>query len=247
MNKNFRRPAVLLSAIAVLSLIGIVACQGSPPTVSITDPAPGVEVEAGNITVTIDVSNFNIVQKLGQPAAPGEGHIHFYIDVQPPTTPGEPAFTAPGTYTAAIETSYTWENVAEGSHTVAVQLVNNDHTPLEPAAVDEVTITVVPPGTIPHVTIDLTAQGLAFDKSQMTVPIGATVTINFNNLDSVQHNFALYQTSAATDPIFVGEIIAGPDTITYQFTAPSTPGTYFFRCDLHPTTMTGDFMVEEGT
>jgi len=32
-------------------------------------------------------------------------------------------------------------------------------------------------------------------------------------------------------------------TTTYTFTAPSTPGTYFFRCDVHPETMTGQFIV----
>jgi N-methylhydantoinase B len=29
----------------------------------------------------------------------------------------------------------------------------------------------------------------------------------------------------------------------YRFTAPSVPGTYFFRCDFHPVTMSGTFVV----
>jgi plastocyanin len=59
------------------------------------------------------------------------------------------------------------------------------------------------------------------------------------------HNFALYESKAAETEIFVGEIINGPDeTITYEFEAPSEPGTYFFRCDVHPLTMTGRFIVE---
>lgn len=246
MKGNFRRLTAFSLIISVLSLIGIAGCEGTPvPTVTITDPSSDMELEARNITVSVDVSNFDLVEKLGESAAPGEGHIHYYIDVEPPTTPGEPAITEPGTYAATTETSYTWANVTEGTHALAVQLVNNDHTPLEPPVIDGVTVTVVPPGTTPEVTINLTAEGLAFDKSEITVPSGAAVTINFNNKDSVQHNFALYETSAATNAIFVGEIITGPDTITYEFTAPSTLGTYFFRCDVHPTTMTGDFIVEE--
>jgi plastocyanin len=37
--------------------------------------------------------------------------------------------------------------------------------------------------------------------------------------------------------------VTGPTTTTYTFTAPSTPGSYFFRCDVHPTQMTGTFVV----
>ena len=94
------------------------------------------------------------------------------------------------------------------------------------------------------VTIDLSAENIAFDKSQITVPAGAMVTIVFTNKDSIPHNFALYQTSAATTSIFVGEIIRGPATIDYTFTAPTVPGDYFFRCDVHPAAMTGTFTVE---
>jgi plastocyanin len=34
------------------------------------------------------------------------------------------------------------------------------------------------------------------------------------------------------------------DTIDYTFTAPEEPGTYHYHCDVHPTVMTGDFIVE---
>ena len=33
-----------------------------------------------------------------------------------------------------------------------------------------------------------------------------------------------------------------PVKITYVFTAPAIPGTYYFRCDLHPS-MQGQFIV----
>jgi plastocyanin len=250
MKNSFQIITALSLIITLLSLVGSLACEAAPtttPTVRITDPSAGIELAAGDITVSIDVSNFHMVDKFGQRAVRGEGHIHYYIDVEPPTTPGELAVTEPGTYDGTIETSYTWEKVTEGTHTLAVQLVNNDHTPLEPAVVDEVAVMVVPPGTIPEVTVNLTAEGLAFDKSEITVPSGAAVTINLKNSDSVQHNFALYETPTATNAIFVGEAITGPDAVTYQLTAPSAPGTYFFRCDLHPATMTGDFIVEEET
>jgi plastocyanin len=81
--------------------------------------------------------------------------------------------------------------------------------------------------------------------STITVPAGAQVTVNFRNDDSgIPHNFAVYETSARLQVIFKGQIINGVASITYQFTAPTTPGNYFFVCDLHPTIMTGTFVVQ---
>jgi plastocyanin len=93
-------------------------------------------------------------------------------------------------------------------------------------------------------TITVTAAGMAFDTSTITVSAGAHVTITFNNNDNgIPHNIAFYTSSAATTVIYKGENILGVSNITYTFDAPTTPGTYFFRCDMHPTTMTGDFIV----
>jgi predicted lipoprotein with Yx(FWY)xxD motif/plastocyanin len=93
------------------------------------------------------------------------------------------------------------------------------------------------------VTLNLTAQGFAFDMKTITVPAGAKVLIHFNNKDSAPHNFALYQDSSATKSLFVGAVVTATAT-DYSFTAPTTPGTYFFRCDIHPSVMTGSFIVQ---
>ena len=95
-----------------------------------------------------------------------------------------------------------------------------------------------------EVTVNLVAKNIAFDKSQITVPAGSHVTIHFDNQDTgIPHNFALYTDSHATTRIFVGDFVTGPKMVTYTFTAPSTPGNYFFRCDVHPEMMTGTFTV----
>lgn len=111
---------------------------------TITNPDDGVTLEAGDIEVALDVGDFEVVDKLGQDLAVGEGHVHYYIDVDEiPTTPGEPAVTGDDTtYHADATTSFIWQGVRPGVHTFAVQLVNNDHTPLDPPVTDEVTVTV---------------------------------------------------------------------------------------------------------
>ena len=95
------------------------------------------------------------------------------------------------------------------------------------------------------VTVDLVAENIAFDKSTITVPAGAKVTVNFNNRDSgVPHNFAVYETEDAEKIIFRGQIVTGLAKTEYTFDAPAVSGTYFFRCDIHPTQMTGQLIVE---
>lgn len=95
------------------------------------------------------------------------------------------------------------------------------------------------------ITIELIAKHKAFNLKTMTVPAGAMVTINFHNEDTITpHNFALYTDSSAHQEIFKGKIALVTKHLVYEFTAPSQPGTYFFRCDVHPTMMYGDFIVE---
>jgi plastocyanin len=258
-------PVVATVLITVIPEIGL-------PQAVILQPRDGAIVPAGDVTVSVQVSNFNLVDKLGQANASHEGHIHYFLDVTPPTTQGQPAIPPSGSvWAATANATYTFKNVAPGSHTISIELVNNDHTPLDPAVVTSVTIKVQgpittststttittsptttnspPPSTTTTsgnaVTIDLVAKNIAFDLSTITVPAGAQVTVNFDNQDSgIPHNFAVYTDSSASTPIFVGQIITGPKTATYTFTAPATPGSYFFRCDVHPTIMTGTFIVQ---
>jgi len=113
------------------------------PSVTITSPDDADSLAAGDVTIEVDVDDFDVVDKLGEPAVNGEGHVHFYMDVdEVPATAGQPAVTDEGTYHATATTSHTWEDVPPGTHTFAVQLVNNDHTPLDPPVVEEITVTV---------------------------------------------------------------------------------------------------------
>jgi plastocyanin len=94
------------------------------------------------------------------------------------------------------------------------------------------------------VTVTLTAHNNAFNLGTISVPAGAHVVVLFTNLDATPHNLAVYTDSSASQVIFRGQEITGPQaTITYAFDAPAQPGTYFFRCDVHPMTMMGQFVV----
>ncbi|HDS63220.1 MAG TPA: hypothetical protein ENN52_03645 [Methanofollis liminatans] len=101
--------------------------------------------------------------------------------------------------------------------------------------------TTLPPGAVE---ISLMAENFAFDRPEIAVPAGSAVVIRFENRDAgIGHNVAVYETDAAQNLIFRGEIITGPAEIVYTFTAPDAPGTYVFLCDPHPVQMRGAFVV----
>jgi len=101
-----------------------------------------------------------------------------------------------------------------------------------------------PPPAGGPVSVTLVAQNSRFDKGSIAASAGASVSVTLDNRDAgVPHNVAFYTTRSATQAIFKGEIITGPASQTFTFNAPSAPGSYFFRCDVHPDTMNGVFRV----
>jgi plastocyanin len=91
--------------------------------------------------------------------------------------------------------------------------------------------------------LTISAHDIKFDKSCMAAPAGKPFTITFENKDSgVPHDVAIYTNSAATKSLFIGTIITGVKTIVYHVPA-LKKGTYWFRCNVHPTVMHGTFVV----
>ena len=96
--------------------------------------------------------------------------------------------------------------------------------------------------------VTVAAKELHFDKSQIAVAAAAELTVTFDNEDpGVSHNLAFYPSARQTT---AGDRIAGLDTfpgpakMDLKFTVPSKPGKYFYRCDVHPDTMTGQLAVQ---
>jgi hypothetical protein len=117
-------PIVLL--VVILGSIAPVAAAG--PELSVVAPKDGEAIVGTEVTVSFMVRNIKLVPtsvpvseagKRPDANRPGEGHVHFVLDLQPLVVweRGEP---------------YTFTNVAPGEHQLMVELVNNDHSSLSP-------------------------------------------------------------------------------------------------------------------
>jgi plastocyanin len=90
----------------------------------------------------------------------------------------------------------------------------------------------------------LTATDNKYDKSELDATAGQTFTLTFRNNGKILHNvhFLTQQGGTTLAQGAEGKIINGGQSETITFTAPAA-GTYFYQCDVHPTEMTGKFVV----
>ncbi len=137
--------------------------------------------------------------------------------------------------------------LAAGSHDMGVA------TPA-PATTPVATATVAPAGAssptaaAPANTVALTLTDNAFSQRAITVAAGSKVTFQLSNQGKVPHNMQI----AGADGNFAGkstvnsspELINPGATATLTWTVPATAGTYQFRCEVHPTDMTGTITVK---
>jgi plastocyanin len=99
-------------------------------------------------------------------------------------------------------------------------------------------------------TVEVTALGIAFDTDEITIQSDGEVRIRFTNSDdATPHNIAFYVSDSDVTPVSEGSVGITFDGTTEGviddtvFAIPDA-GEYFFRCDVHPTIMTGTFVVE---
>jgi plastocyanin len=92
------------------------------------------------------------------------------------------------------------------------------------------------PPTVPPGGAVITANALAFDRSELLITAGRSFALLFENRDSAPHNVSLVDATTGEE-VFVGEVFSGPESRLYEV-PPIPVGDYTFRCDVHPE-MTG--------
>jgi plastocyanin len=86
-----------------------------------------------------------------------------------------------------------------------------------------------------------------FSTDALSAEPGTPIDLEFDNEDTgIGHNVVVFDGADDKAPtLFEGTVVTGPTTTQYQIKA-LTDGSYFFHCEIHPTTMTGTLTVEKG-
>ncbi len=141
---------------------------------------------------------------------------------------------------------------ASATPAVAASATPAPATPQPPAATEPAPLqTTAPPPPAPteappppppsggSATLTIAAVDVLFDTASLSAPAGP-ITIIFNNDDTaIAHNIQFF---AGSQSIGMTEIKTGPATDTLSL-GTLAPGSYFYKCDVHPTTMKGSLKV----
>lgn len=87
-----------------------------------------------------------------------------------------------------------------------------------------------------------------FDVTAITVPANQPVTVTFNNQGAATHNWHVLQVKDAQNrdiavPVNTAQFLSGGQSGSVTFTI-TQPGTYQYKCDLHPVDMVGYIFVQ---
>src|SRR5262245_48824780 len=95
--------------------------------------------------------------------------------------------------------------------------------------------------------VALAAANIAFEPTSLTVPAGEAFILRFHNEDAnTQHNVQIFDDPEfGGTPLFSGALVTGVRQTDYEVD-PIQQGAYFFRCEVHPTTMTGKLQAVPG-
>lgn len=126
-----RRASLVLAVLGAVAITGAFTSSGGSSSedehhdvsIAIASPADGDTVEAGEVTVEIDLEGAELA---GESTSEDAGHVHVYVDGEEPEM---------------ISDSEVEVDLAPGEHEIEVEYVGADHAPVEPAVTDSVIVT----------------------------------------------------------------------------------------------------------
>jgi LPXTG-motif cell wall-anchored protein len=134
---------IMLLAALFAAALGVAHAAG--PTLTVTAPTDGAQIEGRTVTVVFTAGDFAIVpstvplEQYGKRPdlnKPHEGHLHLTLDLQPLVVWDRNA-------------PYTFTDVPPGEHQLKVELANNDHSSLSPPVFRTLRFRTISPARMP--------------------------------------------------------------------------------------------------
>ncbi len=91
--------------------------------------------------------------------------------------------------------------------------------------------------------LKIVASNTKFDTNCLVGTANQPLTLSYENKDQTNHGLVLLESHTSTEPFFRVDIFSGPKTQTLTIPA-QKPGTYAFHCQVHPSAMSGTFVVK---
>ena len=98
-------------------------------------------------------------------------------------------------------------------------------------------------GSSAATTIKLVMQDNFFETTALTVSPGQHITFDLQNGGKIPHNLAIADKDGNYGDV-ASDLVRGGEDLKFDWTAPTAAGVYNFRCDVHPTQMTGTITVK---
>lgn len=202
---------LLLTAVLLVTGCTSTAPPATGTSLSIISPGQGQVISGSTVTVELSASNVMLAAPNGT-IVEGEGHFHVYLDGS--------------NEQRGAKTTFTYDNVGTGQHTVRTELHRGDHSLYEGTAK---TVTISTGNSLPPVStvavkeFNVTAKRFEFVPSTITVNKGDQVVLHITSID-VEHGFSL-----ATYDIIETLPVGVKKTI--RFTADRT-GEFNFFCSV---------------
>lgn len=144
--RKFASAGVVLGVVLLAAWPLMAGAQGGAK-VSFSSPTEGSTVTGPKVKVTLKIESFKTVPA-GTAVAPGEGHAHIFVDMEP-TAAGQNIPTDQPTkiiHMGAAPFDSRDVELTPGRHTLQVALADSSHKALTPAATSKVTFTVAAAG-----------------------------------------------------------------------------------------------------
>jgi len=131
--------AILTASILTLFAASSALAQANLPSLKVVTPSEGQTIYGNRIPILVAAENFQVVdyQQYSTPT-PGQGHIHLWLDDTNPTKESA---------VKLVKDNFTYTDVTYGEHTLRTELVNNNHTSLNPPVVTTVKFKSAPVAT----------------------------------------------------------------------------------------------------